>query len=260
MIRTVVETLSRGRVFRRRLPDYFGGDAIYVTPESGVCYLTKSLRNIDVRLQDRLREFVQPGSRVWDVGANVGWVSFASAYLAGAGGEVVAIEPDTTLVSLLRRSLKLQSSGRAPVSIVPVAVSQDVGVARFEVDQRGRAWNHFEGLGRKNRRGTREVNLVPTTTLDQLLGTFAPPTFVKIDVEGAEVMVLKGGARLLREHRPVIMCEVGPQYSEPVTALLREFDYEIFDADYGPGERKPVPTAPWDTLAIPRERAAGASE
>ena len=253
MIRTVVETLSRGRAFRRRLPDYFGGDPIYVSPESGACYWTQSLRKIDVRLQDRLREFVKPGARVWDIGANVGWLSFAAAYLAGESGQVLAIEPDTFLVSLLRRSLRLQSpAGRAPVSVVPVAVSQDVGVARFEVDRRGRAWNHLQGLGRSSGRGTREVNLVPTTTLDHLLGTFAPPTFVKIDVEGAEVMVLSGGSRVLREHRPVILCEVDQQYSQPVTAILRDFDYKIYDGEHGPEQRKPVAAAPWDTLAIPR--------
>jgi hypothetical protein len=63
--------------------------------------------------------------------------------------------------------------------------------------------------------------------LDFLLDSFDPPTFIKIDVEGAEVDVLKGASRILKEIRPVIYYEAGQETSERCVAVLRDANYDI---------------------------------
>ena len=61
---------------------------------------------------------------------------------------------------------------------------------------------------------------------------------------------------VLREKRPMILCEVGGDRAEPVAAILREAGYQLFDWRANPADRKPLDVAVWDTLAIPAEKTA----
>lgn len=67
--------------------------------------------------------------------------------------------------------------------------------------------------------------MAPTIALDDLLDAFDPPTFVKIDVEGAEVDVLQGASRLLCEVRPVLYYEATAKTAEACAAILRANGY-----------------------------------
>jgi len=93
-------------------------------------YLKPRLTAVDPTLLGLAREVVRPGAVVWDVGANVGLFSFAAASVVGPAGRVVALEPDSWLVGLLRRSAALNGH-LAPVEVLPVAVSDSVGVGRL---------------------------------------------------------------------------------------------------------------------------------
>ena len=73
---------------------------------------------------------------------------------------------------------------------------------------------------------------------------------LKIDVEGAELEVLRGASLLLRTGRPVIHIEAGAASREPVTRLLHEAGYVLFDAEAAPGRRRALQTAAWNTIAI----------
>ena len=85
--------------------------------------------------------------------------------------------------------------------------------------------------------------------LDSLLARYAPPRIIKIDVEGAEVDVLRGMDRILREIRPVLYCEVNGQNRENFLSEISRFDYAFrnldstdedagFNAVYFPREKK----------------------
>src|SRR5580658_4411669 len=117
MLREITERLSRGRSFRYRLPQVYGGCRMVLTPEAGLSYW---LPSFGVRASESLlknaAETVKPGVVVWDVGANMGLFSFASAGLAGAAGRVYAFEPDTVMVRLMQRSARLNSAA-APVEV-----------------------------------------------------------------------------------------------------------------------------------------------
>ena len=115
MLRRLTERLTRDWTLRRQLPQEFGSAPILVTPSAGLRYLARSMNDVDPVLMNLVKEFVRPGSVVWDIGANVGLFTFAAASLAGPEGQVMAMEPDAWLVQLLRRSAKLQPPGSAPV-------------------------------------------------------------------------------------------------------------------------------------------------
>ena len=94
---------------------------------------------------------------------------------------------------------------------------------------------------------------VPTLTLDTLLDYFSYPTFLKIDVEGAEALVLKGAKRLLSEIRPTIYIEVGSEHDKAVTKILIESDYALFDGSLPIREQKPATSCAFNTIAVPHE-------
>lgn len=75
--------------------------------------------------------------------------------------------------------------------------------------------------------GERSRILVPTITLDSLLKRLSPPTFIKIDVEGAEAEVLKGSRRILEEIRPVIYIETGKESHELCEKIICEAEYDM---------------------------------
>ena len=84
MLRRMTEHLTRDWVVRRRLPSDFARVPFHVSPSAGLRYLFRPMDTVDPILLNLVKEFVGPGSVVWDVGANVGLFAFA-AYNAGPG-------------------------------------------------------------------------------------------------------------------------------------------------------------------------------
>lgn len=253
-LRLALERASHRLVVRRRLPPPFSGVRIYVSSEGGLRYLARSMAQVDPALLRLAAEVVKDGDTVWDIGANLGLFSFAAAAVAGPAGRVLALEPDTDLAGLLRRSAA-GPAGHAPVEILPAAVADDVSVARFNIARRNRATSHLSGFGTAMAGGVRSTRLVPTVTLDWLAARFPPPDVLKIDVEGAELLVLAGGARVLAGS-PSVICEVSAQNAAAVSGILTGHGYTLYDGDQPEGARAAVPTAPFNTLAIAARRPA----
>jgi hypothetical protein len=108
MLRSFLEKATRKSSFRRTLPADVGGASIYVSGSAGLKYLFRQMESVDPALCRSAQEFVARGHVVWDIGANIGLFSFASAHLAGPDGKVFAFEPDSWLVQLLRRRFALE--------------------------------------------------------------------------------------------------------------------------------------------------------
>ena len=253
MIRSLLERLSRGRVLRRSLPEQYGGHTLYVSPDASMRLWKRDLGAMDPFLLRMAAALVRPGMSVWDVGANVGLFAFAAAFASGAAGRVLAVEADGWLAELLRRSARTAPPSYARVEVLAAAVSDAPGTVELCIARRGRAGNHLRSVpGSTQTGGTREVLPVPAVTLDGLLDRFPPPDLVKIDTEGAELLVLRGGGRLLREVRPILLCEVVEENAREVGALLRGHGYSLFDAEAHPGG-PPLALPVWNTLALPPE-------
>ena len=136
------------------------------------------------------RDAVCRGATVLDVGANVGAYTLLFAIWAGPDGRVFAFEPAPASLAGLRRQLQLnQLAGR--VEVVPVAIAGTVGTADFICD--GASGANALGSG-----STTGAIPVATTSLDAFCGERGlSPDVIKIDVEGAELDVLRGGRATL---------------------------------------------------------------
>ncbi len=93
---------------------------------------------------------------------------------------------------------------------------------------------------------------VTMLTLDSLLEVFPVPDVIKIDVEGAEDLVIVGANRILREFRPVIFIEVGDAKSDVITRIFLENKYVLCDGEVDGLPR--VERCCYNTLAVPEEK------
>jgi len=153
----------------------------------------------------RLDQLVDRRRQAIDVGANVGLYAGRLAQLAS---HVHALEPIPWLADDLARKLNPRR-----VTLHRVAASDQLGEAVLRVPFVGERQEHGYATlepGFAPEGSTREITLtVPLTPLDTLLpaGRGAPIGFLKIDVEGHEMAVLRGASRILAQDRPVVLVE-----------------------------------------------------
>jgi FkbM family methyltransferase len=249
-----MERLTRHLVFRRILPAAFSRAPLYVSPSVGLKYLFKRMDAVDPLLL-RSSMLVRSGDVVWDVGANVGLFSVAAAACAGRAGQVIAFEPDTWLVSLLRRTAQTHQADCAKITVVPAAIGSGIALRSFQIALRSRASSTLAGYGQSQMGGVAEEHIVPAFNLDWLLDHLPTPRVLKIDVEGAELEVLIGQMRMLREVRPAIICEVASAASREIAALLINAGYVLYDGEKTAEGALPTAHACWSTIALPKERA-----
>lgn len=245
ILRSTLKYLFRGTAFKRRLP---GGTRIFVTTESQLAWLKPGRLAFDSELLRIVDEFILPNSIVWDIGANIGVFSFAAA---AKGAKVLAIEADPVMVSLMLRSKALPSNKKLKLEVLSAAVSDRAGVSKLQFSPNGRAGNALVAVidTQPGRKFSKESVLVPTVTLDKLL-SLSNPSFVKIDVEGAELLVLQGASRLLENVRPTIYCECYKENATKTAAIFHRYRYKLFDGS-SVAPRKQISLPEYNTLAVP---------
>jgi FkbM family methyltransferase len=170
--------------------------------------------------QDVLLRHIPRGSTVYDVGANVGFLTLLAARIVGEQGRVVAFEPLRDAVQFLRRHLEL--NGLENVQVVEAAVSRSPGRAAFQ---------HGGDIrrGRLAVDGTGAVEVKVVGLDDFCASGHAPaPDFLKIDVEGGELDVLLGAERILTKVRPLIALSThGTDTHKTCCELLQRWGYDI---------------------------------
>ncbi|MFT3755240.1 MAG: FkbM family methyltransferase [Pseudoxanthomonas sp.] len=242
---------------KRRLPIRAGGGVLYASGKvGGLKYLFKPADVWDPELLRIAGALVRSGDSVWDVGTNVGLFSKAAACLAGPTGAVLSVEADLDAVRLLNRTCRKHDPAHAEMTILPVAIGEETGVIRFAIAKRARAANAIEGFGSTQMGGVLEVRTLPCFTLDDLSSHFRPPDVLKIDVEGAECLVLRGATTILRDVRPLVYCEIQSASWHEVTSLLERHDYLLRDGEGFDGglDCPPVDQHTSNLVAIPREK------
>lgn len=153
-----------------------------------------------------LQKYLRPGDGVLDIGANIGLFTLEAAAIVGKSGKVTAYEPDPA--TYMRLVENCQLNGFDFAGCRQMAVSSEKGVLQFHIAAKGfDAWNSLAPIPSKKISNTIAVE---TTTLDIEIEKYADPEkikLVKIDVEGWELFVLKGGTKFLTQYSPVLMVE-----------------------------------------------------
>lgn len=153
------------------------------------------------------------GGLCLDVGANIGFMSMAMLH---AGCSVVAFEPQPALYELLRENC-------AGAACSPVALSDSNRTATMPRIRYGDKGN-YGGLGLDQRSELGVIN-VQCVTLD-FLGL--SPSFIKIDVEGHELAVLRGGVETIKRCKPIMYIEDDRvDKSFELRSFIKSLGYEI---------------------------------
>jgi FkbM family methyltransferase len=158
---------------------------------------------------DFIRRTVGPGAHVLDLGAHIGTYTVRLASLVGSTGSVIAIEPHRRHVESLGRALRANDFLER-VRIVEAAAADTSGSRDLIVSGPDLASCHAWLRPRGHLLGRDEiVESVETVALDDLL-LRRPVSFIRIDVEGAEALALRGARRLLAADQPVVLVELHP--------------------------------------------------
>jgi len=183
-----------------------GGEQMRVPPDLRYTSVTSFvLRDWSEPELRELQQFVRPGTVFIDAGANIGLYTLKAARLAGPEGIVVAVEPGTVAADRLAANVALNRFGK--VHLVRKALSDRNGTAVLHHVSAGGDLQAFSLLGDS---ATREGEEVATVTLDALVEELKLPRIdvIKMDVEGAEPMVVEGARRSLERWHPTILFEV----------------------------------------------------
>jgi FkbM family methyltransferase len=203
-----------------------------------------------------LKTILSPGKVFVDAGANIGIYSVAASKLVAETGRVLAFEPSAQSFPVLKKNIALNRLTN--VRAFPVALAQESGTA----------WLHrgpnptLNSLG-KDPAWKQEGEEIVTETLDRALerAGIERVDVIKMDVQGAEELVIRGASRTITLDRPIVIFEVWPEGAlllglSPAGAweLLKSAGYEFFEASRdGKVSRIETPPAIGNVIAIHRE-------
>ncbi len=196
---------------------------------------------------------IKKGDVIIDAGANIGLYSIFYSKLAGKEGRVYSFEPDKTTNLLLKKNLQLNDCNN--VQIFNAALSNKEGYVEmvaynfdsFKVSE-GDAFKFIKEVidpGEGDKPGYINAfkldNLKEINTLDKI-------DFIKIDVEGAELLVLQGSIQTILKYKPTIIFELSGRWTKrfnykpyQVIVLMNELGYEMEEYDLEQWIARPVP-------------------
>jgi FkbM family methyltransferase len=213
-----------------------------------------------------LDRLLGPGDVFVDVGANVGYHTVRAARSVGPEGKVVAVEANPENARLIAHTIEVNAITN--IELIPVALSGQRGHVVFGTAV-GSNGGFLDAASSASGRGM----LVPTFAMDDL--GFEQVSVIKIDVEGAEALVIDGASEVIRRDRPSLVMEFSMEMTgrvsqrEPRVHLDRFVDwgYSIAIIDRVSSDPRPVSSvdellADWgdlmrieDLLLVPLERA-----
>ena len=180
-----------------------------------------------------LERLVQAGAVVLDIGANIGAHTLPLARLVGPNGKVYAFEPTDYAFGKLKQNIELNPGLASQIVAEQLRLTgpdaADPGEIYSSWKVAGQEPRHQKHLGiAKSIVGARAISLDEywkKTGLQRL-------DFIKLDVDGFEVDVLRGGSETLRRYHPSICMELSPYVLEERGASLAELLAQLRDGGY----------------------------
>jgi FkbM family methyltransferase len=202
-------------------------------------------------------KLLEPGDTAWDIGANIGLYTLLTGQVVGPGGRVVAWEPSPATFAVLADHIAANGMASWCQPIHAAVADQTGGRMAMTVDP-ACLGNSTDRLGQT---GQGQVVQVEVGTMDGFAATLGHrPRAIKVDIEGAEVLALRGAAGLLApgpHERPALMIAVHPMFlpefgcsTTDLEEVVARYDYRCWTLDGRPA--RPVEYAEY--LLLPPER------
>lgn len=204
------------------LPD---GTCVYTAPCLGLRFsldrpvgLGYILGTYEPEVIQAMRSHVVCGDTVLDIGAHAGYLTAQLSSLVGTAGRVYSFEPTPSSFRILQRNIfdnRLRN-----VIPLPFAVARSCGPAKLLVDPSSYENRLVEDAGDS------DILPVQTVTVDEIVSANSlKVSFMKIDVEGAELDVLLGARQVLDTFQPVVVAEVRDRCKDAVYDVMDKYHY-----------------------------------
>jgi FkbM family methyltransferase len=167
---------------------------------------------------------IKAGDLVFEFGSNIGQYSLQISAKIGANGKLVCVEPDSDNFAFL--SFNTMKNNCRNVHLLKMAVSDHEGKSIFYKDTvtGGRMGSLFREFSRTHYNGTSEE--VEITTLKQLTDQFGIPSFIKVDVEGAEALIFNDQAVI--SQKTIFLIEVREETRESIFSIFHSLGFSIY--------------------------------
>ncbi len=200
------------------------------------------LGGFELRVLRKYRELVQPGDVVIDIGANIGAHTIPLSRLVGDTGRVIACEPTSFACEKLRANIAANPHLADRITVHQAMLSSQ-GSDQLP-DAIYSSWPLYssEDLHEKHRGRLMSTAGATVTTLDELVRShqLSEVALIKLDVDGHEYDVLRGGLETLRRLKPILIVELAPyvhegcqQRFDGMLRFLWEAGYRLSDVATG---------------------------
>lgn len=180
------------------------GHIMYLDKQDSLCL---SINNIYEKFEtDLVKQEIKKGDVVIDIGANIGYYTLIFAKLVGNTGKVFAFEPDPTNFQLLKKNI--EANGYTNVILEQKALSNKEGKVTLALSKQNTAGHHIISEQQDSKNSIQ----VDAIIADNYFKNFEHKiNFIKMDVEGAESIVLGGMTNMLRNNTELkMMVEYNP--------------------------------------------------
>lgn len=213
------------------------GIKFWWTPRDPYSLLGMPLRgNFEPECTFLLAKLIKKGDTVFDIGANFGWYSCHLAQLVGEAGKVHIFEP-TDAIDELKSNLTLNKF-EARCVLNQAALGEKEGIETLFIPQKlGTAFASLREHSWGNK--SSEISVRVGKLDDYVIGNkITEVDFIKMDVEGAEYLILKGAENVVKQYCPVIMLELYKPHTEyfgyspeELISYLGDLGYHLYEID-----------------------------
>ena len=186
------------------------------------------LNSVEPHLQKFLEKNLKKGDTVLDIGSNIGYTSILMSRLVGKDGNVYAFEPMSQNLAILHKNISLNNCKN--ITVIDKALSDKNGEIDFftplngeELSMSSMVWGN--GIKDWKKQLVKTICLDDNADLKDL-----SPKLIKIDVEGAEGIVVTGMQKLIARSKPFIFIECTEKGREITWTILKTLNYSCFMA------------------------------
>jgi FkbM family methyltransferase len=174
-----------------------------------------------------LKQQVQSGDTVLDIGAHIGFFANIAAFMVGSGGKIYAFEPTPSTNVMLHKMCAMNGNTNI-ITPINKAVGKEDGSIVFYISN-DKIDNTNSVLGYRDAASHKPIE-IPLTSVDNFVKEkgLTKVDFIKIDVEGAEYDTIRGAAETLKKYRPSCILAIHPQLiSEKGDQLGDIYDFVV---------------------------------
>lgn len=210
------------------------------------------LGTYEAELQAALHELVQPGMVLYDIGANIGYISLMMARLSGMDGKVFSFEALPANLRRLKENISLNNMDSV-IKVHSKAVVDLTHPVRF-LAHSSTSMGKAAGSAGRVEEYDQEIT-VEGLALDDFVykQKQAEPDIIKMDIEGGEMLAVKGMKRLLKERKPILLVELhGKEAAQAVWDALTKAKYSMMEMHTGHPRIQSVEQLNWKAYIIAR--------